>query len=67
MVTVCKVKQCPFNSGMGFCRNKVLSITENGLCGHIYDKRGQLKQNWQERIDEEMKEQLIIIDVAENG
>ena len=51
MTVICKVTQCPYLSSRGFCRNKLLNITGNGLCGHIYDKRGQIKQNWQERID----------------
>ena len=52
MTVVCKVVQCPYRSNNGFCRNRVLGITENGLCGHIYDKNGQIKPKWQERISE---------------
>ena len=47
MVTVvCKVKECPYISKNGFCRNKVVSITSNGLCGHIYNEQGQVKPHW---------------------
>ena len=40
-------------SNNGFCRKRVLGITENGLCDHIYNKNGQIKSNWQEKINEE--------------
>lgn len=43
--------QCPYNSKNGFCKNRVLIITKNGLCGHIYDKNGYIKSNWRDKID----------------
>ena len=47
MITViCKVSQCPYISKNGFCRNRVVSITPNGMCGHIYNVNGQVKNNW---------------------
>ena len=52
MTVVCNVDQCPYRSKTGFCRNRVLFITLNGLCGHIYDKNGQIKSNWMNPIDE---------------
>lgn len=60
MVTVvCKIEQCPYRSKNGFCRNRVLLINLNGSCGHIYDKNGQIKSNWQEPIDERFMDGYI--------
>lgn len=53
MTVYCKVQMCPYNSPSGFCRNKLVSITPNGNCGHIYTEQGVVKQNWQEKIDKE--------------
>ena len=52
MTVICKVELCPYRSRNGFCRNRVLCITENGLCGHIYNRNGQMNPNWQQKIDE---------------
>lgn len=57
MTVVCKVGECPYRSRLGFCRNKALVISDAGLCRHIYDKRGQIKGNWKNRIDEIYMEQ----------
>jgi hypothetical protein len=51
MVVVCKVSQCPYLSKSGFCMNRVLAINANGMCMHIYDKNGRVRDNWQEKID----------------
>lgn len=53
MTVYCKVQMCPYNSPSGFCRNRLVSITPNGSCGHIYTEQGAVKQNWQEKIDKE--------------
>jgi hypothetical protein len=31
--------------------NRVLAINANGMCMHIYDKNGRVRDNWQEKID----------------
>ena len=49
MTVFCKVYACPYNSTSGFCKNKLVSITPNGSCGHIYTDQGAVKQNWQEK------------------
>lgn len=47
MITVvCKVRQCPFISEKGFCRNELLNITQNGQCGWIFDMNGNPKSEW---------------------
>ena len=56
LTVICEVGQCPFRSSSGFCRNKLVSINTNGMCGHIYTKNGQVKPNWQEKIEEEFME-----------
>ena len=53
MIVVCKVAGCPYKSGSGFCRNRVVKITPNGNCGHLYDDRGQVRRDWAEKIEEE--------------
>lgn len=52
MVVICKVIECPYRSKNGFCRNRLLNIIENGSCGHIFNRNGQPKVNWQQKIDE---------------
>ena len=57
MITViCKVSQCPYISKNGFCRNRVVSITPNGMCGHIYNVNGQVKNNWMNPVQERFKD-----------
>jgi len=51
VTVVCKVDYCPYKSINGFCKNRVLSITKDGRCGHIYDKNGCVKSDWQDKID----------------
>lgn len=46
ITVICKVKQCPFLSENGFCKNELLSITPNGQCGWIFDKNGMVKSEW---------------------
>ena len=57
MITViCKVSQCPYISKNGFCRNRVVSITPNGMCGHIYNVNGQVKNDWMNPVQERFKD-----------
>lgn len=73
MVTVvCKVVACPYRSGNGFCRNRVVGMTENGMCGHIYDKSGRVKVGWNEPVDKkfmdgykEEQEQKVIGEIED--
>lgn len=51
MTVVCKVDGCPYKSKSSFCRKRVLGITNNGLCGHIYDNNGNVKVKWREPVD----------------
>ena len=55
MVVVCKVQLCPYRSSHNFCKKRVLGITNQGFCNQIYDKRGQVKMNWQQKNDFEMQ------------
>lgn len=58
MITVvCKVMQCPYRTGNGFCNNRLLSITSSGLCGHIYKDDGVVKNNWMIKAQEEEKDE----------
>ena len=59
MTVICKVVRCPYLSSSGFCKNALVSITENGLCGHIYDKKGQIKKDW------DKKEDIVVYDIKE--
>ena len=52
MTVICKVKDCPYRSKNGFCRNRVLPINESGFCGHIYDRNNNIKPNWRQPISE---------------
>ena len=56
MNVVCKVADCPYNSKSEFCRNKLVSINQSGMCGHIYKKDGAVRLGWQIPIGEEFKE-----------
>ena len=60
MVVICKVIQCPYKSKNNFCRNKALSITQNGLCSHIYNKRGGVNENWTAAIKQEYMEKQFV-------
>ena len=52
MVVVCKVEICPYRSKSGFCRNRLLKITDNGFCGHIYNNYGQQNRGWKDPIED---------------
>ena len=68
MITViCKVSQCPYISKNGFCRNRVVSITPNGMCGHIYNTNGQVKNNWMQPVQERFKDGYKEKDTADFG
>ena len=67
MTVFCKVTQCPYRSKQGFCRNKLVSITENGTCGHIYDKHGNIKPNWQEKVKEENMQEYYLQEEKDEG
>lgn len=54
-VVLCKVAECPYNLKNQFCRNKLVSINQNGMCGHIYRENGSVRQGWQTPIGEEFK------------
>lgn len=56
MWVICKVGECPYNSNEGFCRNKVVQINQRGLCAHLYNKNGNPREHWQEKIEEEYKQ-----------
>lgn len=57
MITVvCKVNQCPYISKNGFCRNRLVSINANGMCGHLYNQKGQVKPHWNQPVDEMFKD-----------
>lgn len=46
MIVVCKVNNCPFKSNENFCKNPLVSITQNGQCGWIFNKNGAVKVGW---------------------
>lgn len=46
ITVICKVSGCPFLSENGFCKNDLLSITQNGQCGWIFNKNGIMKKDW---------------------
>ena len=46
MTVVCKVNNCPFKSNENFCKNPLVSITQNGQCGWIFNKNGVVKIGW---------------------
>ena len=46
MTVVCKVNNCPFKSNENFCKNPLVSITQNGQCGWIFNKNGAVKVGW---------------------
>lgn len=48
MTTICKVRECPFLSEKGFCRNELLSITQNAQCGWVFDINGRPKEGWRQ-------------------
>ena len=52
MDVICAVSACPFRSSSGFCRGRIVTINQNGGCGHLYDKQGQIRRDWQEKVDE---------------
>lgn len=62
MLVVCEVKGCSYKSKDDFCRNKVLKINMNGTCGYVYNKRGELNKNYQEKIEEWNKERMQVYD-----
>lgn len=49
MVVICKIEPCPFRSSSGFCRNKLLSIDQQGRCKHLYDPA----HNWRDPVSED--------------
>lgn len=51
MTVICDLMQCPYRSRNRFCMNPLLYINMNGSCGHIYDKNGRVKPNWQEPVE----------------
>lgn len=57
---------CPYRSKSGFCRNRVLCITQNGLCNHIYDSNGQVKANWTNPIEEMYMDKFGTSEKVEN-
>lgn len=52
MNVVCHVTYCPYISKDGFCRKKLVSITQKGFCGHIYYNNGKVRNYWQEPVDD---------------
>lgn len=55
MTVICKVNQCPYRSESGFCKNNFISMTQQGACGQIYNKYGEIKEDWQNIAKEEVK------------
>lgn len=62
---ICKINQCPFRSGSGFCLNRLVVINENGVCNwitkhninqRVYDWQ---KSTWKETIEKTEKTQLL--------
>ena len=44
---------------------EVLKVTANGLCGTIYDKKGNVRQNWNVLENSLIKQEQIIEGSAE--
>lgn len=66
MIVVCQVVVCPYNE-TGFCNKQgVVKIIDNGSCGIIWKKTsmGYVQKDFTKENDS--KEPLIIIDVAED-
>ena len=59
MQIICKVAGCPFRSTNNFCRNKLVSITNQGFCGHVYFPNGQVRNDWQEQVEEKYMEGFL--------
>lgn len=64
-MVVCDVESCVYRSKHRFCTREVLKITANGLCGTIYDKNGNVRQNWNVLENNLIKQEQIIEREAE--
>lgn len=51
MEVICRIKECPYHSGNDFCLKRFLVMNPNGFCGHIYNKRGEIKGDWREPVE----------------
>lgn len=49
MTVICKIKDCPYCSGSGFCNNALVSINKNAQCGWIFDDHGMIKEGWNKK------------------
>ena len=45
-VVVCKIQNCGFRSANGFCLNRVVCITEQGVCKYL------TKEGWDRQVEE---------------
>lgn len=59
MNVLCKINVCKFNKDGVFCGRDYLSITENGLCGTIYDKGGNQRPPHEWVKEEKLREQEV--------
>ena len=46
MKVVCDVNSCWYHSNNGFCTKELIFLNGNGGCQRIYDKKGNIKPNW---------------------
>lgn len=61
MVVICKVQGCPYRSTNGFCRNRVLSMNQDGSCSHLYKLAfGHLNAKWREPVSAEFLDGYIL-------
>lgn len=58
MVVVCDLVDCAFNDNK-FCRQKT-TVLKGGVCGHLIDRHGQNKSDWQDKVGEEYMSELVI-------
>ena len=61
-MVVCKVVGCPYKVNEKFCGKQVLGINQGGSCNQIYNGRGMVKPDWQQKKEEVKK--IIIEEFA---
>ena len=57
---VCDVSGCPCKIQGKFCGKKVLGVNQSGMCKQIYNNRGQVRPDWQQK-----REQLVDMKIEE--
>lgn len=45
-IVVCKIQNCGFRSANGFCLNRLVCITDQGICKHL------TKEGWNRQVEE---------------